>query len=203
MADAFTVLHVCLGNICRSPMAERLFALRAREAAEGVDLVRSVSVGTGDWHVGEWMNPPAAQQIEMRGGDTSNYAAATLKPEDIAQADLILAAATEHMERLLDLAPEASARIFMLREFADLLAKVDNAGLPKIPDDVAKPVLLNAVRERGIAVVRTADELRAERLPDARYNVDDPWGMGDRVFARVAHEIDDAVTIIAQTTVKN
>lgn len=54
----FTVLHVCMGNICRSPMAERLLAV-AVTAAAGADpetaqkLVHSHSAGTGGWHAGE------------------------------------------------------------------------------------------------------------------------------------------------------
>ena len=56
----FTVLHVCMGNICRSPMAERLLALAVRErlarSGAGVDpetLLHSHSAGTGGWHAGE------------------------------------------------------------------------------------------------------------------------------------------------------
>lgn len=56
----FTVLHVCMGNICRSPMAERLLVLAVRERLErlGVDptgadaLLHSHSAGTGGWHAG-------------------------------------------------------------------------------------------------------------------------------------------------------
>ncbi|MGH6913088.1 MAG: phosphotyrosine protein phosphatase, partial [Stackebrandtia sp.] len=67
----FAVLHVCMGNICRSPMAERLLALRVAErvdpsATEGTaadDVVFSHSCGVGSWHVGEKMNSPAAREL--------------------------------------------------------------------------------------------------------------------------------------------
>ena len=64
----FTVLHVCMGNICRSPMAERLLAraVQDRSGDPADQLLRSVSAGTGGWHEGEEMNPPAARQVRSR-----------------------------------------------------------------------------------------------------------------------------------------
>ena len=66
----FTVLHVCMGNICRSPMAEKLLDLAVVEAADGPgeELIHSHSAGTGGWHAGEEMHPSAARQILARGG---------------------------------------------------------------------------------------------------------------------------------------
>ena len=65
----FCVLHVCMGNICRSPMAERLFVLAARERVgdKADELVRSASAGTGGWHAGEEMSPPAAREVPAKG----------------------------------------------------------------------------------------------------------------------------------------
>jgi len=95
----FTVLHVCMGNICRSPMAERLLALAVRErlarSGAGVDpetLLHSHSAGTGGWHAGEQMNPPAARQVHARGGRTEGFAARKLLSEHIDGADLVLTA---------------------------------------------------------------------------------------------------------------
>mgnify|MGYP006196085331 CR=1 FL=1 len=62
--DKIRVLFVCLGNICRSPLAEG--ALRAEAARLGLDLVVD-SAGTGNWHAGE---PPdeRAQRTALRNG---------------------------------------------------------------------------------------------------------------------------------------
>ena len=49
MATPFTVLMVCMGNICRSPIAERLLVARLGQAASGAGLVRVHSAGTGFW----------------------------------------------------------------------------------------------------------------------------------------------------------
>src|SRR5690606_51729 len=59
-----------MGNICRSPMAEKLLDLAVVEAADGPgeELIHSHSAGTGGWHAGEEMHPSAARQILARGG---------------------------------------------------------------------------------------------------------------------------------------
>src|SRR5204863_1344671 len=66
----YRVCLVCLGNICRSPMAETV--LRAELAAAGLDGAVVVdSAGTGDWHVGDAMDPGARSALASRGHDGS------------------------------------------------------------------------------------------------------------------------------------
>ena len=75
-----SVLFVCLGNICRSPLAEGIMRARARE--RGIDLVVD-SAGTGDWHVGE---PPCEHSIRvaaMHGIDITGLRARQVEPEDL------------------------------------------------------------------------------------------------------------------------
>jgi len=67
-----TVLHVCMGNICRSPMAERLMRHRLDEAfGTAAAEVRCAGAGTYGGHAGEGMNPPAARVLTERGVDPS------------------------------------------------------------------------------------------------------------------------------------
>ena len=67
----YRVCLVCLGNICRSPMAETV--LRAELAAAGLDGAVVVdSAGTGDWHVGDAMDPGARAALASRGFDGSD-----------------------------------------------------------------------------------------------------------------------------------
>ena len=97
----FTVLHVCMGNICRSPMAERLLARAVRDRAGSADpeqLVRSVSAGTGGWHEGEEMNPPAARLVAQRGGSVAGFEARKLRGDYIDAADLILTATADQYD---------------------------------------------------------------------------------------------------------
>ena len=73
----FGILHVCMGNICRSPMAERLTVLAARNLVGDLatELLLVHGAGTGGWHVGSAMDPSAAAQVLARGGDPERFAA--------------------------------------------------------------------------------------------------------------------------------
>ncbi len=86
----YRVCLVCLGNICRSPMAETV--LRAELAAAGLDGAVVVdSAGTGDWHVGDAMDPGARAALASRGYDGSTHRARQIQPSWLARRDLILA----------------------------------------------------------------------------------------------------------------
>ncbi|SBT46736.1 arsenate reductase/protein-tyrosine-phosphatase family protein [Micromonospora auratinigra] len=191
----FTVLHVCMGNICRSPMAERLLLLAVRERLTrlGVDrdrsdeLVHSHSAGTGGWHAGEEMNPPAARQVTSRGGDVAGFAARRLRSDLIDAADLVLTATADQQEYVVALRPDAAGRTFVLGEFGRLLAEVDAAELP------APEATPEAVYTRGVALVAAADAARQGASPLSTDDLDDPWGRGDQCFSRVADEIEETV----------
>lgn len=102
---AIAVLFVCLGNICRSPLAEA--ALRA-EAARGALDVEVDSAGTGGWHEGE---PPdrRAQAVASRHGiDISRYRARQVRPEDFDRFDHIVALDRQNLTELRALRPEGA-----------------------------------------------------------------------------------------------
>jgi protein-tyrosine phosphatase len=189
----FTVLHVCMGNICRSPMAERLLARAVRDRAgeAGDQLVRSVSAGTGGWHEGEEMNPPAARQVRARGGADAGFAARKLRGDFIDGADLIFTATADQYDYVVALRPDAADRTFVMGEFARLLAAVDPAGLP--PAEL-KP---DAVHARGVAIVEAVHRLRDGAAPLPGDDLDDPWGRGDQTFQRVGDEIEDTTVPFA------
>src|SRR5919204_5014119 len=75
----YRVCLVCLGNICRSPMAETV--LRGPLAEAGLDdAVALDSAGTGDWHLGEPMYPPAQEALARRGYDGPGHRARQFPP---------------------------------------------------------------------------------------------------------------------------
>lgn len=193
----FTVLHVCMGNICRSPMAERLLRLAAAEVVGGIDsdgvedLVYSHSAGTGGWHSGEQMNPPAARQVRARGGDDSGFAARRLRSEHIDAADLVLCATADQQLYVRALRPDAAVRTFVLGQFGRLLAKADLAAL------LAAQPTPEAVYRRGVAVVTSVEALRNGAAPLDADDLDDPWGRGEKTFARIADEIEQTVRPLA------
>ena len=84
------VLFVCMGNICRSPMAEAVFRHMVRQA--GLDgLVEVDSAGTGHWHVGEPPHEGTRRVLEREGIDYSGIRARQLSAEDGERFDYIIA----------------------------------------------------------------------------------------------------------------
>jgi protein-tyrosine phosphatase len=189
----FTVLHVCMGNICRSPMAERLLdrAVRDRVGGSGDQLVRSVSAGTGGWHEGEEMNPPAARQVRARGGSVDGFEARKLRGDFLDEADLILTATADQSDYVIALRPSVADRTFVLGEFGRLLGALDANALPKA---AAEP---DAVHTRGEAIVEAVARLRDGASPQTGDDLDDPWGRGDQTFQRVGDEIEDTTVPFA------
>jgi low molecular weight protein-tyrosine phosphatase len=83
------VLFVCMGNICRSPIAQGVFEdLVRREGLEGEISVDSA--GTGSWHVGEPPDERAQKSARRRGIDIGSQRARRLRPEDCERFDYIL-----------------------------------------------------------------------------------------------------------------
>jgi protein-tyrosine phosphatase len=117
------VLMVCTGNICRSPMMERIAAAKARQA--GLD-VEVTSGGTSNEESGNPIDHRARRVLERAGYDASNHHATKVTARDLSEADLVIAAEEHHRRSLLRLAPDADVRL--LSEF-DLDLPV-GTGLP-------------------------------------------------------------------------
>ncbi|MEM9726309.1 MAG: low molecular weight protein-tyrosine-phosphatase [Pseudomonadota bacterium] len=111
------ILFVCLGNICRSPLAEGV--MKARLAASGVDPVEIESAGTGGWHVGAPPDPRAIAAAARRGVDLSALRARQVRRSDFDRFGLILAMDRSNLVNLSRLAPPGcAARIAMITDFA-------------------------------------------------------------------------------------
>lgn len=106
------VVFVCSGNICRSPMAEKIFGEHLRLAGLA-DRVEVASVGTGDWHVGGPADPRAVATL-ARHGYPSEHVAAQLTVEH-ADADLLVALDRGHLRAARRLA--GTDRVRLLRSF--------------------------------------------------------------------------------------
>jgi protein-tyrosine phosphatase len=106
------ILFVCLGNICRSPLAEAAF--RAEAGRLGLD-VEVDSAGTGDWHAGEPPDPRAMAAAGRAGVDISHLRARQVSAADFARFDLIVALDEENLAELRAIAPPAArARLSLL-----------------------------------------------------------------------------------------
>lgn len=112
-----SILFVCLGNICRSPLAEGVFRHRVEEAGLE-DRFRIASAGTGGWHVGDPPDPRSRAVAEARGVSLDGQTAQRVSPSDFDDFDLIVA-----MDRsnLADLQRSSGgggrARIVLLRDY--------------------------------------------------------------------------------------
>jgi len=99
---AKSVLFVCLGNICRSPLAEA--ALKAEAERIGLD-VETDSAGTGDWHLGHPPDPRAAAVAKRNGIDISHRRARQVGPEDFRRFDMIVALDEQNLANLKAMQP--------------------------------------------------------------------------------------------------
>ncbi|MGN6692171.1 MAG: low molecular weight protein-tyrosine-phosphatase [Sphingopyxis sp.] len=106
------ILFLCLGNICRSPLAEG--AARAAFARAGIAATLD-SAGTGDWHVGHPPDRRAQSEAGRRGADISDLRARQLRRSDFYDFDLILAADNSNMRDALRLRPDdATAEVKLM-----------------------------------------------------------------------------------------
>ena len=105
MTHSHAVLFVCLGNICRSPLAEAAF----RAAAHSADLVVEVeSAGTGAWHIGDPPDPRAQGVAWTNGHDIGHYAARQVVREDFDRFSHIVALDEDNLRTLERLRPDGS-----------------------------------------------------------------------------------------------
>jgi protein-tyrosine phosphatase len=170
-AAPFRVLFVCIGNVCRSPVAERLLAARLpRDRFE----VSSAGVGA---MVGYAMSKYAAVELQAYGGDPAGFAARQLAPEMIEQSDLVLTATRELRSQVLAEAPNALRRTFTILEFAALLEHAEGG----TPAELVKW----AGAHRSMVGAQEQD-------------VPDPYRRGPEEHARAARALDAAVQQIAK-----
>jgi protein-tyrosine phosphatase len=127
-----SVLFVCLGNICRSPLAEA--ALRAEAEKAGLDLTVD-SAGTGDWHIG---SPPdrRAQAVALRHGiDIGGYAGRQVRAEDFRRFTHIFALDADNLKNLRRIRPSDGTA--QLRLLMDMVPGREGTGVidPYFGDD--------------------------------------------------------------------
>jgi len=120
MAEPLRLLVVCLGNICRSPLAEGV--LRQRIAEAGLERRILVdSAGTGGWHAGEPPDRRSVANAARHGVDISGLRARKLRSADYREFDWMLCADGDNLADVRSRAPaDATARSALLLDWAGL-----------------------------------------------------------------------------------
>jgi protein-tyrosine phosphatase len=128
VAEETRLLVVCLGNICRSPIAEGV--LRKRIASSPVaGRVRLDSAGTGDWHIGQPPDRRAIAKAREHGIDIAGLRARQIAASDYRDFDWLLCADRSNLRTLQSLAPrDCRGQPALLLEWAGM------AGELEIPD---------------------------------------------------------------------
>lgn len=114
---SFRICFVCLGNICRSPIAATV--MRSLLAENGLaDEVDVSSAGTGDWHIGERADERALAALTRHGYDGSEHRARQFVSEAIADNDLVIAMDSSNMSALRRMAAgDELHKLRLLRDF--------------------------------------------------------------------------------------
>lgn len=121
------VLFVCLGNICRSPLAE--VVVKSVADSRALETYHFESAGTGDWHVGGPADPRSAGKAEDHGLSLRSHRAQQITSRNIAGWDWFVAMDSENRSNLLRMGVPAE-RLLMMRQF-----EVDEASrAPDVPD---------------------------------------------------------------------
>jgi protein-tyrosine phosphatase len=122
-----SVLFVCLGNICRSPMAEAVFRHYVRE--EGLDdQIRVDSAGTGDWHTGEPPHQGTRKKLDQYGISYEGIRARQVKKEDFSNFTYIIGMDNRNVENLHKLSGNSGDNVYRFVDF------IPNTTYTEVPD---------------------------------------------------------------------
>lgn len=149
------ILFLCLGNICRSPMAESVF----RSMVENRGLSTQIeidSAGLGDWHLGEPPHRGTIDILTQYGYSHEGLTSRLITPDDIESTDYIVAMDEDNLKGLERLGAKAGARVFRL---LDLL---DEESLRNVPD----PYYTGNFEEVYQLILRGCDRLLDKILAD-------------------------------------
>ena len=153
-----SILFVCLGNICRSPLAEGVFRSVLAERGMEDDFVID-SAGMGDWHAGQAPDHRAIAVARANGLDISAQQARAITERDFERFDLILGMDRKNIRELGEIAPDAFRdRIHLFLDYA-------GSGAEEVPDPYFGDAAGFAETYR---LIRSASEGLADRLAQAR-----------------------------------
>lgn len=121
------ILFVCLGNICRSPMAEYVLRHQAEEAGVGRH-IEVASAGTSGWHNGKGMHSGTAEQLRKHGISPDGFTSSQVHPSDAEAYDWIVAMDDSNIEDLKKIIRFNANQTFKLTDL------IPESGYRQVPD---------------------------------------------------------------------
>ena len=180
-----SILVVCTGNVCRSPIAEAILRSTLRERL-GESAPSVASAGTSGW-VGSLAEEGSIVAAAERGFQLSTHRGRRLHERDLSEAELVIAMSSEHRDHIEDLHPRAAARTFTLKELVRLIERLTPREHPSAGERAVDPHA--TLRD----LVERADERR--RAGDygnpADEGIIDPLGMPLATYRAVAAELEE------------
>ncbi|UEA57836.1 low molecular weight phosphotyrosine protein phosphatase [Gordonia otitidis] len=175
------VLFVCTGNICRSPIAERI----CRDiAVDRGARVSATSAGVGALN-GQPMHPFAIEVLAEHGCDATGFESRYLQPRILQSAELVLCLTREHRAACQRMVPARWKRMFTLIEFVELLNVLESDSTPG-----AGATLDSIMNSRGQIDTNSA-----------HFDITDPMGRPKSDFERVYREVHPRVANVVEWAV--
>lgn len=187
VTGSLTILTVCTGNICRSPLAEALL----RHHLDGLP-VTVHSAGTYALAGEQMTDQNQVIASELGVDDARGHRARQLTEPMLDEADLVLALSREHRRAIAELLPRANRVTFTLREFARLTRELS------LEDEIESSPTDAGARMRQL--VASIAQLRGSVAPPTDAEDDDvvdPYRRSDEVYAASASQIIPAIEATA------
>ncbi|MGY2745213.1 arsenate reductase/protein-tyrosine-phosphatase family protein [Arthrobacter sp. UYCu723] len=181
------ILTVCTGNICRSPVAERLLQAGLDQVLPGAFQVRSAGTRA---MVGDPIQPLSADIVHLYGGTAEGFAARQLTPKILREADVVLTMTSKHRGEVMQMDASLLRRTFTIRQFARMLEVLEKR------DDSPAPAADMAAMWRELPA-RAASVRHLAMAEDASDNdVVDPYGRGPERYQQMEDELAPAILTI-------
>lgn len=188
------ILTVCTGNICRSPVAERLLQAGLDQVEPGAFRVRSAGTRA---MVGEPAQPSSARIITAYGGTPEGFAARQLTPAILRDTDLVLTMAARHRGEVLQLDPSLLRRTFTIREFARMLETLEHRGSgQRVGDPGSSSGAELRALWRGLPAQAASVRHLALAAEPGDNDVVDPYRRGEDVYLQMEDELAPALLTI-------
>lgn len=186
--SALSVLFICTGNICRSPLAAQVFS--SQLTTLGVRGSFDISSAGTAAEIGMPLNSQSAKSMAGLKVEPQDHVAQQVTRSLVENANLVLVATTEHRAEIARLMPRATRYSFTMLELARIATYLQSN--PEALADTAQPTDL-------VAKIAFANQYRGYAPPpSAPEDIDDPWGLDQTIFDRVAAEIFESSATIAR-----